>query len=135
MQRRGTSQCGIASQHRIDLRRQARYGYSTPPRSAACEFALNASNPGDINGMTAQEVRDGVHRLYRDDLPYATYIKGITQTADAAWAKLSEAERSRYEVDVYGRLMDAERLLTGDTARSRRRWSEIRSRGRHFNGA
>ena len=81
-----------------------------------CEVAYAGSTPKGIGEMTPQEVRDEVHRLYKDDLPYATYIKGITSIADAAWPKLNDAERIGYEVNVYARLMDAERLLIGVTA-------------------
>jgi hypothetical protein len=70
-----------------------------------------ARPPKRIGEMTVQEVRDEVHRLYKNDLPYAKYIRAITDVADDAWPKLNEPERIRLEVDVYSRLMDALQLL------------------------
>lgn len=78
--------------------------------------SFSAAAPKGLGEMTLEEVRDEVHRLYRDDLPYAPHIRKLTEAADAAWPTLPEAEKIRYQVHVYARLMDALRLLTGQTA-------------------
>lgn len=72
--------------------------------------------PKGLGEMTREEVRDEVHRLYSADLPYAPYIKRLTDAADAAWPTLNEPKKTKYEVYVYARLMDALRLLKGETA-------------------
>jgi hypothetical protein len=64
-----------------------------------------------IGEMTVEEVRDEVHQLYRDDLPYAGYMKRLITAADTAWPYLNSSGRIEYEVDIYGPLMDAMRLL------------------------
>jgi hypothetical protein len=75
------------------------------------------TRPGrGIGEMTADEVRDEVHQLYRDDLPYAGYMKRLITAADTAWPYLNSSGRIEYEVDIYGPLMDAVRLLNNQPA-------------------
>jgi hypothetical protein len=77
---------------------------------------IASAAPKGVGEMTREEVRDEVHRLYRDDLSYARYIKRLIDAADAKWPTLSDAKKTEYQIYVYARLMDALRLLKGETA-------------------
>lgn len=82
----------------------------------ATMLGVASAAPKDFGQMSRGECRDEVHRLYRDGLPYSSYIKSLIEAADAAWPTLSQAKQDEYEARVYARLMHALRLLTGEVA-------------------
>ena len=81
----------------------------------ATMLGVASAAPKGLGEMSRGEVRDEVHRLYRDDLPYSSYIKSLMDAADAAWPTLGQAEKDEYEARVYARLMHALRLLKDET--------------------
>lgn len=80
--------------------------------AAGCAADSGNAAPKGLGQMTLEEVRDEVHRLYRDDLPFAPHIRSLTLAADNVWPTLNRSQQIQYQVHVYAPLMDALRLLT-----------------------
>lgn len=94
---------------------------SAAPLVACCalfwmQTVVLQSSRASLKGMgemSSQELRAEFKRLYREDLPYADYMRAMALKADTAWMDGDHLQRIANERRVYGSLMEAVRYLTG----------------------